>query len=121
MDVSDGLAGDLPHLLAESGGLGAELLASAIPIRRAARVRAAEAQAQPALLAALTDGEDFELLWTCAPRDAVRLLDGWKAAFPTVGIHCIGRVTEQPGVRVRDSRGIQQLPERGYEHFTAHV
>ncbi len=121
MDISDGLAGDLPHLLAASGGFGAELLGSAIPVSRAARVRALEPQAKPALLAALTDGEDFELLWTCAPKDAVRLLDGWKSTFPTVSIHCIGRVTEQPGVRIRDSRGIQQLPARGYEHFSAHV
>ena len=121
MDISDGLAGDLPHMLAASGGHGAELLASAIPIRRAARVQALDAQAKPPLLAALTDGEDFELLWTCAPKDAVRLLDGWKSSFPDVGIHCIGRVMEQPGVRIRDSRGIQQLPPRAYEHFSSHV
>lgn len=118
MDISDGLAGDLHHLLQAGGMSGAELMGSAIPIRRAARVRAAESKdARPPLLAALTDGEDFELLWTCAPRDAVSLMDGWKTSFPDVRISCIGKVTAEPGIRLRDGRGIQTLPAKGYEHF----
>ena len=64
VDVSDGLAGDLPHLLGPSGPgeavLGAELLKSAIPIRRAARLAAQSGDtAKPPIVAALTDGEDF--------------------------------------------------------------
>lgn len=118
IDLSDGLAGDLPHLLAAAGGLGAELLGSAIPIRSAARERARQSpEAKPALLAALSDGEDFELLWTVAPANAVRVLDGWKAAFPDVGIHCIGRITKEPGVRLRDAQGVRLLPNAGYDHF----
>ena len=64
LDISDGLAGDLRHILTASR-VGAELFAASIPISREAR-RAAKASsaAKPALLAALTDGEDFELLFT---------------------------------------------------------
>src|SRR5262249_55419420 len=78
LDVSDGLAGDLRHLLRASH-VGAELLSSAIPIsREAKRAAKAESSAKPPMLAALTDGEDFELLFTVASGDAVRVLDGWK-------------------------------------------
>src|SRR5208283_2621816 len=75
IDLSDGLAGDLRHLM-ERGQVGAELLARAIPISRAARLRARTGQsAKPPLLAALTDGEDYELLFAAGRRDAVALAD----------------------------------------------
>ncbi len=122
MDVSDGLAGDLPHLLAASSSpeapLGAELHKTAIPISRAAQLRAREGDtAKPAIVAALTDGEDFELLFTVAPRDAVKVLDGWKAEFPTVPLSCIGKVTPRAGIFLRDERGLRPLTAKGYEHF----
>ena len=119
MDVSDGLAGDLRHLLRASGGLGAELFQPAIPIRPAARTRARSgASAKPAILAALTDGEDFELLVAVAPSAAVALLDGWKQTFPGVPLACIGRVLPVPEFRVRDPlSGNRPLPDAGYTHF----
>src|SRR6266436_425828 len=84
IDVSDGLAGDLRHIL-KASRVGAELLGAAIPISREARQNAkAESSAKPPLLAALTDGEDFELLFTVASSDAVLVLDGWKKQFPQV-------------------------------------
>ena len=117
IDLSDGLAGDLPHLL-KSRGLGAELLSPAIPISPEAR-RAAKASgtAKPGLLAALTDGEDFELLFTVSGRDAVPLLDSWKARFPGLGLHCIGKITSTPGIGIRDRHGRRPLNVHGYEHF----
>ena len=64
IDLSDGLAGDLGHLL-NAANTGAELLESALPIRREARLRAVESEAaKPPMLAALTDGEDYELCFT---------------------------------------------------------
>lgn len=122
MDVSDGLAGDLPHLLAAGAHgnqpLGAELLKSAIPVSRAAKLRARESEsAKPAILAALTDGEDFELLFTVAARDAVKLLDGWKTRFPSVELSCIGKVTPRPGVFLCGEDGRRLLQAKGYEHF----
>jgi len=118
IDLSDGLASDLRHLL-ETGNLGAELLKTAIPISPAARLRArAESSAKPPLLAALTDGEDFELLFTIASRNAVALLDAWKKRFPDLPLTCIGKVSAEPGVRLRDKEGVRPMPTHGYVHFT---
>ena len=119
MDLSDGLAGDLRHIL-EASGVGAELLASAIPISRAAKLQSrAESSAKPPLLAALTDGEDFELLFTLASRAAVPLLDAWKAQFPDVKLSCVGKITSQSGLRVSDARGLREFNLSGYEHFAS--
>lgn len=117
IDVSDGLAGDLRHLL-KASGVGAELLQESIPISREARMkgRAGDA-AKPPLLAALTDGEDFELLFTVAARNAVPVLDGWKARFPDTPITCIGRIMDRPGLRLRDVNGVREAPAHGYVHF----
>lgn len=117
IDLSDGLAGDLRHIL-NASSVGAELLASAIPISREARQRAREdSKAKPPLVAALTDGEDFELLFTVSSRNAVPLLDAWKKQFPRLGLTCIGKITTQKGVTIRDKTGVRQLTENGYAHF----
>ena len=118
IDVSDGLASDLRHLL-RPGNLGAQLLKTAIPISPAAKRQArGESSAKPPLLAALTDGEDFELLFTLSSREAVPLLDAWKKQFPDLPLTCIGKVTADPGVRLNDKDGARPLPEHGYVHFT---
>jgi len=117
LDISDGLAGDLRHLLTASR-VGAELLSTSIPISREAR-RAAKARpsAKPALLAALTDGEDFELLFTVASRDAVPLLDAWRKQFPQIALTCIGRIKAGEGITIRDKQGVRPLTAHGYVHF----
>lgn len=118
MDLSDGLAGDLCHLL-KASGVGAELLKTAIPISRAARLAAKSGDAaKPALVAALTDGEDFELLFTVASKDAVPLLDKWKQNFPKLKLSCIGKIIAGEGVRLRDKTGVQTLAVHGYVHFS---
>ncbi|HPY29599.1 MAG TPA: thiamine-phosphate kinase [Verrucomicrobiota bacterium] len=130
IDLSDGLAGDLRHLLRASG-VGAELLKTAIPISRAARERhragsGAEAsgdssprpvEGKSPWLAALTDGEDFELLFTVPSKAAVPLLDAWRQQFPKLRLSCIGKITAGNTVIVRDKHGSQSLPEGGYAHF----
>ncbi|MGB0579943.1 MAG: thiamine-phosphate kinase [Limisphaerales bacterium] len=117
IDLSDGLAGDLRHLTTASK-VGAELHENAVPVSRAAKLRAQSGDsAKPALLAALTDGEDFELLFTVASKDAVGVLDGWKKEFPDTPIACVGKITSQPGVRIRDARGVREMNLRGFTHF----
>jgi thiamine-monophosphate kinase len=117
IDLSDGLSSDLPHILRASG-LGAELLAASVPISRAARQRAREENgAKKPLAAALTDGEDFELLFTVGSKDAVALLDGFKGAFPKLRLTCIGKVVPEAGVRIRDKQSVRPLTSHGYIHF----
>ena len=116
IDLSDGLATDLRHLLSDQTG--AELLTRALPIRRAAKERARDNPGgKTALLAALTDGEDYELLFTVSSKDAVPLLDGWKSAFPETPLHCIGKITDQPGIALRDDKGVKPLTLHGYDHL----
>ena len=130
IDLSDGLAGDLRHIL-KASRVGAELLKTAIPISRAAkeisRNRACQSAAdppthvggyKPAFVAALTEGEDFELLFTVVGADAVKLLDAWKKQFPKLRLSCIGKITADEGITIRDKTGAQPLTAHGYVHFT---
>jgi len=114
IDLSDGLAGDLRHILRASG-VGAELLSEAIPISRAAKLRAREGSARkPPLLAALSDGEDFELLFAVKPENVGKLpkrVDG-------VPITCIGVIKEESyGVKISEGARVWNLEPGGWEHF----
>ena len=127
IDVSDGLASDLRHLL-QASKVGGELLAKAVPISRSAKERARSdfldgnpdkggGSTKSPLLAALTDGEDFELLFTVSGRDAVPLVDAWKEKFPALRLSCIGKTTSEPGLTIRDGKGTRSVTEHGYIHF----
>lgn len=118
LDVSDGLAGDLQHIL-NASHVGAQLHKSAVPISRAAKANARKGDtAKPAFVAALTDGEDFELLFTVASKAAVPLLDAWKEMFPDLKLSCIGKIIAGEGIKLRDETGIRPLTAHGYVHFS---
>jgi thiamine-monophosphate kinase len=118
IDLSDGLAGDLRHIL-QAGGVGAEILKSAVPVSRAAKLRAkASSTAKPAFFATLTDGEDFELLFTVASKVAVKLLDAWQKQFPNLKLSCIGKIVAGDGVLIRDKSGSHKFNACGYAHFS---
>jgi thiamine-monophosphate kinase len=117
MDLSDGLAGDLRHILGASR-TGAELLKSAVPVSRAAKMRAREgSNAKPAFAAALADGEDYELLFTLAAKNAVKLLDAWKKEFPGLRLSCLGKIIAGEGIVIRDKTSSLKLNANGYVHF----
>ena len=117
IDLSDGLAGDLRHIL-QASGAGAELLKTAVPVSRTARLKARESSAaKPAFVAALTDGEDFELLFTVSSKVAVRLLDEWHKQFPKLKLSCIGKIVAGDGILIRDKNGSHKLNIHGYAHF----
>lgn len=106
LDVSDGLAQDLGHLLAASG-VGAELELSALPRS------AALADIDPAFadILALTSGDDYELLFT-APAAARKAI----AALPLACAR-IGRVTAQGGLRFLRAGVPVEMPVAGFTHF----
>ena len=117
MDLSDGLGGDLRHIL-NASKVGAVILKSSVPVSRAAKLRAkVNSAAKPAFVAALTDGEDFELLFTIASKDAVKLLDGWKKKFPKLKLSCIGKIVAGEGILIRDKIGSHTFDANGYVHF----
>jgi thiamine-monophosphate kinase len=117
IDLSDGLAGDLPHVL-KASGVGAELLKPAIPVSREAKLAARKSpSAKPAFAAALTDGEDFELLFTVAAKSAVKLTDAWKKEFPRLKLSCIGKIISGDGILIRDKSVSHKLNANGYVHF----
>lgn len=110
LDVSDGLAGDLKHILDESH-VGAVLSAAAIPISATA---ASAADGKPPLEHALGDGEDFELLFTVSADDGKRLLDNSPFATP---ITHIGEITKDPAFVLRTPEGtLQPLSSLGWKH-----
>ncbi len=111
IDVSDGLLLDLATVLAASGGLGAELDASAVPITATAR-RAARGDSAAALRAALTDGEDHVLLWTQAR--GRRLPPG--GPLSARARRSLGRVVAAPGLWLVDGASRVRLAAEGWQH-----
>jgi thiamine-monophosphate kinase len=109
LDLSDGLASDLFHI-AEASNIGIELDAQRIPIHRDVDPTLSQADR---LHHALSDGEDFELLFSVNQSDAQKLL-----AQPPHGIALIhiGRCTTEPGVWLLDGSAKQPLPRGGWEH-----
>ena len=90
----------------------------ALPMSRAAKLAArGNSAAIPPVMAALTDGEDFELLFTVASNDAVKLLDAWRAVFPKLKLSCIGKIVAGSGIVLRDRHGSHPFNAGGYEHF----
>jgi thiamine-monophosphate kinase len=69
-------------------------------------------------VSALTDGEDFELLFTLAAKLAVPLADAWKKNFPGLKLSCIGKITAGDGLKLRDETGTRPLTAHGYVHFS---
>jgi thiamine-monophosphate kinase len=119
MDISDGLAKDLPALL--PAGCIAALETNKIPISKAAFVQA-DNQFDNALRAAFCDGEDYELLF-CAPQGADAWLGLWQQTFPQTPISCIGHIqTATPdvvadGLLIDAASGMPLTQIKGYEHF----
>jgi thiamine-monophosphate kinase len=112
IDVSDGLAADLGHLL-ERSGCGASVEFSALPLSpeflrcndRAAATRCA-----------IAGGDDYELCFTApsAQRGPIAAL----AASLGLPLSMIGRIESGPGLRVRDAAGRSiAIDGGGYDHF----
>jgi hypothetical protein len=54
-----------------------------------------------------------------AGADAVKLLDAWKKQFPKLRLSCIGKITADEGITIRDQTGTQPLTAHGYVHFAS--
>ncbi|OYW14239.1 MAG: hypothetical protein B7Z55_15940 [Planctomycetales bacterium 12-60-4] len=110
IDISDGLAADIHHVL-DASHVGAILDAAAIPIH--ADVQRLPSDRTP-LLRALSDGEDFELAFAVSPGDSAVLLQQWHEPTP---LQVIGEITRETTCRLREPNGsLRELPPLGWTH-----
>jgi len=101
IDISDGLAADLGHIL-KASGVGATVDVTALPI--SSELRAAVGQ-EKAWQLALSAGDDYELCFT-APTDK------------SVSGICIGHIEKEPGLRLQQGDGKPfVLKSEGFRHF----
>jgi len=111
LDVSDGLLGDLGHIL-EQSGVGARIDEVSLPL---APLTAACSDPARAFRACTAGGDDYELLFTAPPenRDQIAAL----AAPLALPLHRIGSI-DKGGLRLRDRDGREHdLAASGYDHF----
>jgi thiamine-monophosphate kinase len=106
IDLSDGLSTDLSRLCEESG-CGAEIHQELIPL-----ARVGDAAREVEVEFALHGGEDYELLFTAAPRTRV---PSRIAGVPVTQIGVITRGKER--ILVRERRPNIKFQARGWEHF----
>jgi thiamine-monophosphate kinase len=99
MDLSDGLASDLPRLSIASG-VACRLFENAVPIRHGSTLQGA-----------LQDGEDYELLFSVSSEQLPDLLRRWPTQFPDLPLSVIGEFTdcELPKTSLIDGGGFQHF------------
>ena len=97
MDLSDGIASDLPRL-AESSNCGYSIDTNKIPRSRGASIQEA-----------LCDGEDYELLFAISSKNCKKLEVAWRKKFPNLTLTRIGKLSPK-GTADPDLKG-------GWQHF----
>ena len=113
MDLSDGLAQDLPRLCAASS-VGAEVFAARLPVHADAEALAAK-DGIPAGLHALADGEDYELLFAVETEAIPKLIDISEKGG--VSLSAIGTVGAGKELLLVDEAGRRHAwPRAGWEH-----
>jgi thiamine-monophosphate kinase len=112
IDLSDGLLGDLGHIL-ERSHVGAEVQLDALP--RSAHLASQPGPVQRSCL--LAGGDDYELLFTApAPATAAVQQAATRAGVP---VTAVGRIVAGTGLRVLDASGqaIALAELTGFDHF----
>ncbi|MDH5328050.1 MAG: thiamine-phosphate kinase [Gammaproteobacteria bacterium] len=112
IDISDGLAADLQHILAQSG-VGAVIHVERIPLPQCLPEVFERVGGWETIIGG---GDDFELCFTVSPQHEVELLrvvQGLDCA-----IHCIGEIQQGDGLEIRENGQTIELQRAGYEHFT---
>jgi thiamine-monophosphate kinase len=110
IDLSDGLAGDLQHIL-DASGVGATLDVGALPSSAALVAHSAGAEARQPLQ--LGGGDDYEL---CLCMPAERFVEACRVV--DVPLTVIGQITAERGFRLHAGDGATMAaPSSGYQHF----
>ena len=111
IDISDGLAADLSHIL-HASGVGATLDWLALPLPSPVRqfIDAGGDEWMP-----LRAGEDYELCFTLSPQREEELV----TRMADFGCTCsrIGSIEQQMGLRLKKDGAIYDMAALGYQHF----
>ncbi len=110
IDISDGLAGDLGHILTSSG-VGATVNLDSLPVAAEVREGGDEWWRLP-----LTAGDDYELCFTLPAGKTAALSQALQAI--DCPVTCIGQIEALPGLRLTSDCGeVIQYHSGGYQHF----
>jgi thiamine-monophosphate kinase len=111
IDISDGLAADLGHILTASA-VGATLQLENLPLSKVSRESLSPKEAW---LMALNAGDDYELCFTVPSHRETALL----AALPVASYTRIGTIETHLGLHCWLGDGQEFIPEKGgYQHFS---
>ncbi len=111
IDISDGLAQDLNHIL-NGSGVGAHIDLSCLPLSTALQTIDRKTSWELALSA----GDDYELCFTISPAREVELLA--RQDELGVRVSCIGEIVAKSGIDYHIPDGIDfTLSQAGYQHF----
>lgn len=114
MDISDGLAMDFPRLMKASSCSGV-IDAAKLPVHPDAHTLS-QSDGQPAWRHALSDGEDYELLFTIPPSAAAGLV-GVQSIQADVPITAIGKVSSEGPLKLLLPDGsTEDWPRGGWEY-----
>jgi len=108
IDVSDGLAQDLGHIL-KASQVGAKLQLENLPISPALHALSDEQKWQYAL----AGGDDYELCFTISPQNYEKLLQKQL----DISISIIGTIQQQHGLTFEKDGVDHSLQFNGYQHF----
>jgi len=112
IDLSDGLAGDLAHVL-QASKVGAEVYSQRLPSSLAFKQRV---EPDDSLELQVQGGDDYELCFCLAPEKFDEAIA--RLAVLDVPLTLIGRITAEPGLRFLDANGATiPLAPNGYRHF----
>lgn len=112
IDVSDGLAADLGHIL-EASGVGAELIIMQLPRSEAmSQLGVDDTMMQDWQL---YGGDDYELCFTAAESQRENILK--RGQMSQCPITRIGKIIREPGLFHNDAAQHKPMLIRGYDHF----
>jgi thiamine-monophosphate kinase len=112
IDVSDGLLGDLGHLLNQSS-LSATLFADDLPFGEALLSQTIDTR----YALAFNGGDDYEICFSAAPDQHLAVISAGHSSQTRVT--CIGRLNKGSGIHVQDHQGkIISADNQSFDHFT---
>lgn len=109
LDISDGLAQDLGHIL-HASAVGAVLHVDQLPFSPVLHTL----DAQQRWAYALTGGDDYELCFTLSPQRLAQFYEQYAGQF---SLTVIGEICRQPGLQLMQHGQPVVLDIKGYQHF----